>query len=1129
MTTASNRLPQAFAWLNATQFFGALNDNLLKLLIIFFLIALKGPAQATGVAATAGALFVIPFLLFSPLAGALADKLSKRTIILAMKGAEFGIALLAVMAFTVGSEAGLYAVLFLMATQSALFGPSKYGIVPELVERGQLSKANSLLELFTYLAIILGSALAPLLVQLSQASYRSAAFACLGVSLAGLAAGWKIEKTAPANPERRVSAGLASEVKEVLGELRQDGYLLLAILGSAYFLFLGAFAQIELIPFGMQVHGLSQEQSGYLFLVAALGIGLGSLLAGRLSGRNVEFGVVPIGALGLTLSAGALWLIPANLVLHLLLVFGFGLSAGLFIVPLQAFIQFRAPREKLGRILAAGSFLSWCGVLLASALTWLLSGVFGFNPAQAFLVLGLLTLGLTLATLWVLPDFLLRFLAILVMKLAYRMEISGEQHVPAEGPALLVANHVSWVDALLLLATQQRRIRFIMHRDVYAVRLLQPLSRLMQVIPVSSSGSRREMVEFVKASRQALDDGYLLCIFAEGMITRTGMLQQFKSGLETIVKGTDYPIVPVYIGGAWGSIFSYAHGKPLAKLPTSLPYPVSIGFGRPLPATATAGEVQQAVAELAYDYFEGQKSKRSSLAALFIRAARSNWSRPALSDSGGQQLSYGRTLAAALTLAKRLEPLVAQEQTVGLLLPSSVGGALANLAVPMLGKVPVNLNYTASHEALDSAQQQCGITSLITSRRFVEHFPQLPLPERVLYLEDLLADLGKADKLRALIRARLLPVRLLLNIPRRCGEQLATVIFSSGSTGEPKGVMLSQHNIISNLEAIRMVAGISPVDNVCGALPFFHALGFTATLWLPLLSGFSASYHSNPLEAAAIAKLVRKHRSTLLLTTPTFLASYLRRAKAEDFASLRLVVTGAEKLKSRLAEAFAEKFGLRPLEGYGATELAPLITLSLPDLEQGDVKQPGYKTGSVGRPIPGVVLRVVDPETHQPLPTGENGLLLVKGPNLMSGYLHRPDKTAEAIMDGWYVTGDIGRIDRDGFLHITDRLARFSKIGGEMVPHIKVEEVFYRELGLTGNVLAVTAIPDDRKGEKLVVIYTAEAGEKEHLVRISKESELPNLWRPQPENFIQVPELPLLGSGKLDLGALRKLAAEFAS
>ncbi len=1120
----NSSISKSFTWLNVTQFFGALNDNLLKLLIIFFLIALKGGEHATLVAATTGALFVVPFLLFSPVAGALADKLSKQKIILATKVLEVVIGLLGITAFALSSEIGLYVVMFLMATQSALFGPSKYGIVPELVHRDQLSKANSLLESFTYIAIILGSALAPLLVQVSANNYRLAAQTCIIFSLLGLAASWKIEKTQPADTERSLTVNILAEVKASLAEVRGDKYLLAAILGSAYFLFLGAFAQINLIPFGMQVYQLSQEHAGYLFLLSAVGIGIGSFLSGRLSGRNVEFGVVPLGALGLAVCSMGLFLAPEYLAVHSLLILLFGISAGLFLVPLHAFVQWRAPREKLGRILAAGSFLSWCGVLLASALSAFLDSALGMSAAQAFLLLGLLTFVLTFVSLWLLPDFLLRFVALLTMRLVYRLRIVGAENVPSEGPALLVPNHASWIDALLLLATQQRRIRFVMHQEIYQRRLLRPFFRLMGVIPVAPGGSKRQMVEFIKASRQALEDGYLVCIFAEGMITRNGMLHQFQGGLEAILKGSDHPVIPVFLGGAWGTIFSYAHGKPFSKLPTSFPYTISVHFGMPLPSNCKSADVQQAVAELNYDYFSDQLERRTSLIDMFIATARSNWHRRALSDSSGKDLSYGKALCAALALRDRLAGPLDYQEHVGLLLPSSVGGALANLAVPLLGKVPVNINYTASPEAVQSALEQCRIKTLVTSRKFLERFPQLPVPETVLYLEDLLQPLAKKEQVQLYLRARLLPVSMLLEQPRQRGSALATVIFSSGSTGEPKGVQLSQHNIISNLEAIRTVAAIGPDDNVCSALPFFHALGYTATLWLPLLSGFSACYHVNPMEASAITKLVRKHKSTLLLTTPTFLSAYMRKAKPEDFASLRLVVTGAEKLKEQLADTFNDKYGIRPLEGYGATELAPLITLSLPNVNRNGVKQAGHKRGSVGRPIPGVVVRVVDADTNEPVPQGAAGLILVKGPNLMTGYLGRPDKTAEAIRDGWYVTGDIGHIDTDGFVHITDRLARFSKIAGEMVPHIKVEEIFYRELQLATNSLAVTSLPDAKKGERLVVLYTAEAGDLAALQRVSREADVPNLWRPQQDSFVYVEELPLLGTGKLDLQGLRRLA-----
>jgi acyl-[acyl-carrier-protein]-phospholipid O-acyltransferase/long-chain-fatty-acid--[acyl-carrier-protein] ligase len=335
--------------------------------------------------------------------------------------------------------------------------------------------------------------------------------------------------------------------------------------------------------------------------------------------------------------------------------------------------------------------------------------------------------------------------------------------------------------------------------------------------------------------------------------------------------------------------------------------------------------------------------------------------------------------------------------------------------------------------------------------------------------------------------------------------------------------MLSHHNIMSNIEALRMVFRVSAADNVCSALPFFHSLGFTATLWFPLTSGFSATYHPNPMDGERIAQMVREQRSTLLLATPTFLLAYLRRAKREDFASLRLVITGAEKLKGKVADSFEERFGVRPMEGYGATELAPVITLSLPDVEVGGVRQYGAKEGSVGHPIPGVVIRVVDPESGAKLKPGEAGLMLVKGPNVMLGYLGRPDKTAEAIRDGWYVTGDIGILDDDGFIRITDRLSRFSKIGGEMVPHGVVEDELHSRLGQTG-VVAVTAVPDEKKGEKLVVLYAREAADPETLQRHMAESSLPNLWKPGRDCYVEVDNLPILGTGKLDLKGIKEIA-----
>jgi len=1041
-----------------------------------------------------------------------------------VKLAEVVVTLLAVAAFFAGSSAGLYLVLFLMASHSALFAPAKYGIVPELVEREQLSRANGLLEMTTYLAIIAGTALAPILCQVSRFHYGLASVACIYIALSGLFVSTRLAPTPAAGSTQRVSWLFLRDIGNTLRGVRQDGHLLLAVCGAAYFMLLGAFAQINLIPYGMQKLGLSQEQGGYLFLVAALGIGAGSYLAGRLSGRNVEFGVVPIGAVGLTLATAGLHYVSATLSLVIPLILLLGVSAGLFIVPLQSFIQLRAPRERLGEILAAAGFLSWIGVLAASGITWLFTAQLGLSAGQGFLAIAVLTCGLTIITLVVLPDFLLRFIGLLVMKLCYRIRVIGNDHLPLEGPALLVANHVSWVDALLLMATQQRRIRFIMEREIYQTPLLKPLFRLMGVIPVSGRDSRQQIVEFVREARQVLDNGYMLCIFAEGAITRSGMLREFKPGFERIMKNSDYPIIPVYIGGAWGSILSYAHGRLLAKWPAMFPYPVTILFGKPLPAASKAVEVKQAVMELSSAWFESRKPRRRSLQEEFVRTARQNWRQHAVSDTTGKRLSYGQLLTGAIALAAKIGKQTAGQEKVGILLPPSAGGCLANLAIACLGKVPVNLNYTASAEGLGSAIDQCSIQYIVSSRPFLEKLGSRPSAGETVFIEDLLTGLSAGDKRRAWLKARFLPRRLLLGKTSLQADALATIIFSSGSVGEPKGVMLSHHNILSNLEALRMVFRVTPQDNICSALPFFHSLGFTGTLWLPLLSGFSAAYHVNPLDGGKIAEIVRDCRSTLLIATPTFLLAYLRRAKAEDFKTLRLVITGAEKLQPRVADAFEEKFGIRPLEGYGATELSPVISLSLPEVKVDGVRQIGAKTGSVGHPVPGVAIRVTDPETGTVLPAGTSGLITVKGPNVMLGYLHRPDLTGEVIRDGWYLTGDIGFLDEDCFLHITDRLSRFSKIGGEMVPHGVIEEELQRGLHQTAQLLAVTAVPDEKRGERLVVLFTKEAGDGETLHKILAESALPNLWKPSRDCYIEVEALPLLGSGKLDLKGLRQMA-----
>lgn len=520
-------------------------------------------------------------------------------------------------------------------------------------------------------------------------------------------------------------------------------------------------------------------------------------------------------------------------------------------------------------------------------------------------------------------------------------------------------------------------------------------------------------------------------------------------------------------------------------------------------------------------------TKRPTLLQFrFLKAAKLRWFSFCMADSTGQELTYGKALVASLVLSRWLRKPCDDARMVGVLLPASVGGALANIALLLAGKIPVNLNFTAGSEATSSAIRQCGIRTILTSRSFLAKAKVEQL-DGMLFLEESMKEIGPFEKAATALLAFFLPLRL-LQVLYCDGEQdpdsLATVIFSSGSTGMPKGVMLSHRNILSNIDGIAQIFRVTNKDRLMGALPFFHSFGFTGTLWLPLVSGSGVAYHSNPLDAKTIGEMVSKYKATVFISTPTFYSAYLRRCAREQFSSLRYAVVGAEKLRDPLARSFKEKYRLDLLEGYGCTETGPVVSVNIPEVQEGAVRRTGFKAGTVGHPIPGVAVKVVDPDTGKPLPSGEEGLLLVNGPGRMMGYLGQAEKTAEVLQNGWYVTGDIASIDDDGFIKIVDRLSRFSKIGGEMVPHIRVEEAIHDVLDEQGCVVA--SIPDERKGERLVVFYTQKDIAPEELWDRLNQAHLPKLWIPNRENLHRIEAIPLLGTGKVDLKKLKAMAME---
>ena len=720
----------------------------------------------------------------------------------------------------------------------------------------------------------------------------------------------------------------------------------------------------------------------------------------------------------------------------------------------------------------------------------------------------------------------------LFSRICYRVTVLSPDNVPATGGALLVSNHISFVDMVLILASTRRFVRFMLPADVCAVWWLKPFLRYLHVFPLPTESQPRELIQVLHQAGDAIRQGEVVGIFAEDNISRIGVLLPFRREFERMMKDMEAPIIPVCLDGVWGSIFSYQKGRFFWKFPRRLPYPVTISFGKALPSSATAFEVRSVIQELNTDAWSHRRKTMKPLHRAFVQRARRCPFRFAMADARVPKLNFGGALMKVVFLARRLRSDWAGQEMVGLLLPPSVAGALVNFAALLMGKVPVNLNYTLSEESLTSCIRQCKLQTVLTSQAFLDRV-KVKIPCRTLLLEAIAAQPRTGEKMTALALAWFMPAGPLERAVGRekpgSLDDLATIIFSSGSTGEPKGVMLTHYNVASNAEQLGQLLDFGPQDRFLGILPFFHSFGFTATLTAPAVMGIGVAFHPNPLDAKPIGELVRRYSLTYIMATPTFLQIYLRSCDPSDFGGLRSVMASAEKLPDWLANAFEEKFGLRPMEGYGCTECSPVVTCSTHDFRDTGFRQAGSRRGSIGHPLPGVSVRIVDPDTRAPVPLGQSGLLLVRGPNVMRGYLDQPEKTAEVLHDGWYSTGDIAALDENGLLQITDRLSRFSKIGGEMVPHVKVEDKLHEALGTTEIAFAVCGVPDTKKGERLVVLHTLPEDRLQELLKKLPQLGLPNLWVPRPSQFFHVDTLPLLATGKRDLRSIRELAAGFSA
>jgi len=717
----------------------------------------------------------------------------------------------------------------------------------------------------------------------------------------------------------------------------------------------------------------------------------------------------------------------------------------------------------------------------------------------------------------------LYFFGSLLMRLFYRVNALGLEYLP-KGGFLLLPNHITWVDAIILQLACPRPVRYIIDREFYHKPFLKPFLRLVRCIPIDTKHARSA----IRAATEQIAAGEIVCLFPEGQLTRSGTLLRLRRGYELIAQHANAKVVPVWLDRLWGSIFSFQGGKFFTKLPKEIPYRVTVAFGKPLePAAADIATVREELLKLGEFCYSGRPLLDRHLAEACVRGLKRNRFRTAVIDGmDHSELGRAKLLAAAAALSRFLRKEFSDPR-IAIVLPASKGSMVANLAVTLAGKVPVDLNFSMGRAANEFCCKRAELGVVISAGAFMERLKDFPWPERVLKLEELMPRL-KSRILFWWMMSIFCPTPILLRllqVPKKGGHGEASLLFTSGSTGDPKGAVLSHRNIVGNVSQFTELLDAKKEDAILASLPFFHSFGATVTLWYPLIEGVRIVTYPTPLEVAKNAALIEKYKLTLLLATPTFLRGYLRKAEPEQLRSLRLVITGAEKLPLDLAKAFEERFQQHVFEGYGLTETSPVVSVNLPEPKpkRGEQVQPSSRLGSVGKMAPGISAEIRQPETDQKLPLHETGMVWFRGVNIFEGYLHDEKRTADVLHDRWLKTGDMGRFDEDGFLYIEGRLSRFSKIGGEMVPHESVEQKIVDLLDLSGKderVIAIMGVQDEAKGEALVLLSSVDVDLTQLRDKL-RDAGVPNLWIPK--KISRVDAIPVLASGKLDLRKCQEL------